>query len=60
MVWGGLGGDRVQGEGAIEHRTLGQVTSHQGAGKESFWSGPDWMGGPHKIYFMVNLSCIVN
>jgi hypothetical protein len=48
------------GEGALEHQTPGPVIPHQGAGKGSSLSGPEWMGGPHKIYFMVNLSGIVN
>ncbi len=55
-VWGaGFGVGQIRGEGALEHRTPGPDIPHQGAGKGSWGSGPEWMGGPHKIYSMVIL-----
>ncbi len=60
MVWGGGGGlgfgvGRILGKGALEHRTPDPDIPHQGAGKGSSVFGPEWIGGPHKIYSMVNM-----
>ncbi len=41
----GFGVGRIRGEGALEHRTQGPDIPHQGAGKGSWGSGPEWMGG---------------
>jgi hypothetical protein len=67
MVLGGEGGFGVRGwpdPGGRCTRTpdpgSGHTVPHQGAGKGSSLSGPEWMGGPHKIYFMVKLFGIVN
>jgi hypothetical protein len=61
MVWGGgglgFGVGRILGKGALEHWIPDPdiPVPHQGVGKGSSVFGPEWMGGPHKIYSMVNM-----
>ncbi len=55
-----FGVGRIRGEGALEHGTPDPDIPHQGAGKGSRGSGPEWMGGPHTIYSMVNIVLNVN
>ncbi len=52
----------VREGGALEHRTLGPVTPHQGVGKRSWrevWMDPNGWGGHIKICFKVNFVLIM-
>ncbi len=55
---GGFWGWPDLGEGALEHRTPGPDIPQQWAGKGSWGSGPEWMGGHIKYTpWLICMSC---